>query len=537
MFIPEIAGQTARDRTPQALGLGAALGAFAVGMIALASAMEDLITDLTASLPDAYTGLLGSSGGNYVVSSSFGLIMPIAICVIGISGGTRAFAGEENRRTADLLLTQPVTRRDVVVSKAAVLVGNVALASALFAAGAAIGAALVDIAGVTPSLMLAGAVHVGFLGLMFAMFALAVANLTGSATVGTGTAAGVAVLSNLAAGLLPLSQTTAWGAKLSPWYYFNGSDPSTNGVDVGHLAVMAALAAGAFAVAVVAVDRRDVGSYRSGLDITGLGELTRPRVSTIFVKSLSERTTLLAVASSALISMAFVCGLMYGGLADTLVDFSDELPDALSGLIGTSEIGTPAGWVQAEMLSMVAPFVMVGIGIVMGVGAIAGEADRHTLAMLVAGPLRRRTIIVDKSAAIVVGLVLVGTVGAVALVIGSAVGGLGLPIDNIVGALAHVTLLGVFFGMVGLAVGAATAKTVALTAATALAFVAYLADWLLGISERTDQFARLSPWFYASDAEALVHGADLTHLGALAALSAIALAVAVRLFDQREIAA
>lgn len=538
MLVPDIALRAIRDRTPHAAVIGAVLAVGTAGMIATGRAMRGTFDDLTDDLPEAYAGIIGSTEGNYVVTSAFGLLAPIAILVVAISAGTRAFAREENRRTADLLLALPVARRDVVLSRAAVLVANVALASALLAVGGALGAALIDLDGVTPGLMVAGSVHVCFLGFAFGMIALAASNISGSATLGTGLAVGVAVVSNLAAGVLPLVDSLAWAKRLSPWYYFNGSDPIVNGVDVVHLVVLTAISCVAFAVAYAVVETRDVGSYRGGRrrSMPALGLLTRPRVSTIFTKSLSERSTLLAIVASGLVAMSVAVAAMYSALEDTLADFSERLPDSLVGLIGTTELGTPAGWMQAEMLSIVVPVSLVGVAVVIGIDAIAGEDDRHTLSLLLAGPVSRRAIVIEKAAALVVGLAAVGAMIVVALWLGSAVGGLGLEAGKMLAAAVHVTALAVFFGAFALAAGARWSKRRALQITIGIAVVAYLADWLLGISDATDAFAALSPWFYMSDAQALIDGVDLGHLGVLGALSAAAIVTAAVAFERRDIA-
>lgn len=539
MLVADVAAKAVRDRTPQATTIGLILAVGIAGMIAMGSAMKDTFDDLTADLPEAYAGIIGSAGGNYVVTASFGLIAPIAVLVIAISAGTRAFAREENRRTADLLLTQPVTRRDVVVSKAAVMVTNITLACAMLAIGGAAAAAVIDLDGVTPGLVVAGAIHVYFLGLAFGMMALAVANVTGSASIGTGVAVGVAVVSNLMSGLLPLVGGLEWAAKLSPWYYFNGSEPTTNGVDIIHLGVLLAVAVAAFAVAYVVVELRDVGSYRGGSlpKIPAIGLITRPKVSTIFTKSLSERQTLLVIGAVGLAGMAVAIGAMYSSFESTLADVGDKLPDSLGGLIGTTEIGTPAGWVQAEMMSIVVPFALLAIGVVIGVGAIAGEDDRHTLPMLIAGPVTRRQVVLEKAAALVLGLVAIGILTSLGLWLGSVVGGLDLGVGNMFAGVGHATMLGIFFGTLALAVGSKWSKSTALQITIGVALAAYLGDWLLGISDSTDQFAAISPWFYMSDAEALVNGANIGYLAVLAALSIVAIAAAVFGFERREVAA
>ena len=58
--------------------------------------------------------------------------------------------------------------------------------------------------------------------------------------------------------LLPQASWGDTAVRLSPWYYYFGSDPMTNGANVGHLAVLAALTAAASAAAVWFYDRRDI---------------------------------------------------------------------------------------------------------------------------------------------------------------------------------------------------------------------------------------------------------------------------------------
>ena len=49
-----------------------------------------------------------------------------------------------------------------------------------------------------------------------------------------------------------------WLKYLSPFYYYAGNDPLAEGVDLGHLLVLAVVSAVLTAVAVVTIDRRDL---------------------------------------------------------------------------------------------------------------------------------------------------------------------------------------------------------------------------------------------------------------------------------------
>ena len=56
----------------------------------------------------------------------------------------------------------------------------------------------------------------------------------------------------------PLVGALDWLKYLSPFYYYAGNDPLAEGVDLGHLLVLAVVSAVLTAVAVVTIDRRDL---------------------------------------------------------------------------------------------------------------------------------------------------------------------------------------------------------------------------------------------------------------------------------------
>ncbi|MBV8258582.1 MAG: ABC transporter permease, partial [Actinobacteria bacterium] len=59
-------------------------------------------------------------------------------------------------------------------------------------------------------------------------------------------------------GFAPLAHSLAWLRYLSPFYYYAGNDPLSNGVDSGHLLVLGAVSLLLTAVAAVAFERRDI---------------------------------------------------------------------------------------------------------------------------------------------------------------------------------------------------------------------------------------------------------------------------------------
>jgi ABC-2 type transport system permease protein len=542
MWRADVAERALHTRTRLAVGCGAGLAAFALFAAWAYGAMlgGDDDSDLFDDLPAAFEGLIGASGGtgNYVAAEMFGLLAPVLILVVAISGAAAALAGEEDARTAELLLTQPIERRSVVVTKSGVLVFHILVVAAFYLVGMALGQALFGF-DLTYGGIAVSAVQLVALALAFGMFTLAVADATGSkpAAIAAGTV--LAVLSNLVAGLFPLVDDLEGFAKLSPWYYFNGSNPLAGTLDVGHLAVLLAIAVVCFAFGVWVVDRRDIRSGRARLRVKlpALRSLTRPRVGNMFTKALSDRTTMIWLTGGGLALMAIAMAAMFTGMEETLAEISESLPEAMTAMIGSSDMATPEGWMTAEMLSITAPIAVIAVGVVIAVNGIAGEDADRTLALLVSAPVRRTSIVRDQTAVMVIGVAAVCVLTGVGFAIGSLVGGLDLTATGIVGAMAHLAMLGIFFAALGGAIGADSTKRTALSATSIIALFTWLANWLFSLSDSTDWITTFSPWNYYITSDPLANGADLAHLATLAIGAVTAIAVTVPLFEGREIAA
>jgi ABC-2 type transport system permease protein len=112
--------------------------------------------------------------------------------------------------------------------------------------------------GISLAHMAAFAVHLAFFGLAIGAVALAIGAGTGRRALAGGVAAGVGVLGWLINGFAPLVGALDWLKYLSPFYYYAGHDPLTQGIDVGDLAVLGAAAIVLTALAMVAFERRDL---------------------------------------------------------------------------------------------------------------------------------------------------------------------------------------------------------------------------------------------------------------------------------------
>jgi ABC-2 type transport system permease protein len=101
-------------------------------------------------------------------------------------------------------------------------------------------------------------VHLACLGLLLGALALAVAAASGRKGVAIAVAAAYGVAGFLVNGFAPVVESIDWLVYLTPFHYYESSDPITNGIDAGHLAILLAATAVLAAAAAFAVRRRDL---------------------------------------------------------------------------------------------------------------------------------------------------------------------------------------------------------------------------------------------------------------------------------------
>lgn len=250
-----------RDR----LGLVTSVSALTTGMGILVGAlwpsMRATLADLQSALPPALSTVLAradmATPTGWVGAELLTIVAPGAVIAVAVVSGTRATAGEEETGTLGLLLGCPVSRESFLLAKWAAMVVHVAAASTATCVGLVLGSLVGDL-GLARSGVLAVGLHLGLLGLVMGSAAIAVGAWTGSRRVTTTASLGLAGLAFALASFLPLSASLAEGARLSPWYYYNASDPLRNGVHPLHLAVLLVLTAVLLCSALLVLRRRDL---------------------------------------------------------------------------------------------------------------------------------------------------------------------------------------------------------------------------------------------------------------------------------------
>lgn len=213
------------------------------------------------NIPKGVADLLGGADYGTItgwyrseIASIYGPLLIAAIAITGISATT---AGEEEDRILSLLLAHPITRARLIAGKAvAISIVVLAIAAATFV-GLLAGVALAG-GGISVGHIASFSLHLAFFGFATGAVALAVAAATGQRSLATAVAAAVGLLGWLLNGFAPLVSSIGWLKYLSLFYYYEGGDPLTRGVNVGDLVVLALVALALVAFALISIGGRDL---------------------------------------------------------------------------------------------------------------------------------------------------------------------------------------------------------------------------------------------------------------------------------------
>ena len=224
----------------------------------------------------------------------------------------------------------------------------------------------------------------------------------------------------------------------------------------------------------------------------------------------------------------------------SMSDFLNQMPKAMRSLFAASgaDMSTPVGYVQVELLAFMGPLLLIIYSVTAGASAVAGEEDRHTLDLLLANPISRTRIVLEKLAAMTAGAALLGAVTAVALLAEGRLVSMSLPVGGVTAAMVHMTLLALVFGTMALAAGAATGHPALSRALPAVvAVIAYIVNGLAPVVSWLQPTQKFSPFYQYSGHDPLRHG--LSWPATLVAVSTILVlaAIAVAAFRRRDIAA
>jgi ABC-2 type transport system permease protein len=264
-----------------------------------------------------------------------------------------------------------------------------------------------------------------------------------------------------------------------------------------------------------------------------------PQVLTLTLRTLRERWRSTVGWGLGLVLIGVMQLAVYPSVASSsegMQAFVDQWPEALREAFGLDAYTTGAGFLNAEMFSMMIPLVLIAVAATAAAAATAGEEEKGTADLLLSLPVSRGRVMAAKVLAGTIAVVLVAAATWLTIALGAPLVDLEIAAGDLAAGMVMTTLLALFFGAVTLFIGAATGKRgVALGVGVGFALAAFLLNALAPLADWLEPWQAASPFKWALGSEPLLNGIDVPMASLLLALSIVLVVAADVVYHRHDI--
>ncbi len=260
---------------------------------------------------------------------------------------------------------------------------------------------------------------------------------------------------------------------------------------------------------------------------------------TIMSRTLQDRRRSLTGWCAGIITATLLLSALWPTIRN-MPDFQqliESYPQDLSDLFNIEAMATPAGYLNAEYFSLLAPILYLAWGIGLGARLPASEEERGSLDVLLSLPVARWRVLVEQAATVVVAAAVLVAAQVVGLLLSSVLFDMGLSFGNVLAVSVSMALLGGFFGLIALAVGALTGRrAVALMVSSVLAVASYLFYVAAQFVSSLEPWVALTPIEHVVGSEPILNGFPWGPSAVLLGLALAVVASAAPVFTRRDLA-
>lgn len=262
----------------------------------------------------------------------------------------------------------------------------------------------------------------------------------------------------------------------------------------------------------------------------------------IFSKTIWDRRRSIGWWTLGMVALAGLTIAFYPSIradSEAFEDLFQSFPDELLSIFGIDDVSslvTATGLVNSRLYAGIGPVILAVLGISLGTAAVAGEEDDGVLTLLLAQPVGRAQLVVEKFAAavVLVGVVIIALF--LTLVILNPVVDLGFSLSGMFAANVTLGLFALLFCALALAIGATTGdRSLTIGVSAAITAALFFIHGLAPLVDSMAWLAELTPFHWLQDPNPLANGMDLIAVLLFAALTAALVSIAVWGLNRRDI--
>jgi ABC-2 type transport system permease protein len=257
----------------------------------------------------------------------------------------------------------------------------------------------------------------------------------------------------------------------------------------------------------------------------------------VLTKTLWDQRRLLLAWAAGLALVTAVYSSVYPSIRDSGAATVANYPEALKDALNLQDVASSAGYLGSAVFGLLLPLLLVLFAVMAGARAIAGDEEAGTLDLVLAHPVSRSQLVLQRFGALAAAVGLLGVAVLLALLAVSGPAELDIGMGRLAAAVVQLMLLGITFGALAVGVGAMTGRRALVIGVSAVAAVlAYLGDTFAPQVDGLGWLRQVSPFWYYSGGEPLRNGLQAGDCAVLVVASAALVAVGAVLFNRRDVA-
>ncbi|MCM6778952.1 ABC transporter permease [Nocardia sp. CDC159] len=274
--------------------------------------------------------------------------------------------------------------------------------------------------------------------------------------------------------------------------------------------------------------------------ITAIAPLAEPALAVartaVLTKSLRDNRRGLLGWTMGITLAAVAYSSFYPQMAKNGAAQAESIPESLRDAFNMNDITSAPGYLGSTVFGLIVPLLAMFFGAAFGARSSAADEESGTLDLLLAHPLTRTALIVQRFAALVLAATGIGAaVWLAMLAIRSGAELTTISPGQFAAQCVNLALLAIVFGAIATAVGAITGRRGAVLAITAAVGVAAYGAHTFAAQLGIDWAAYLSPFHYYLDGEPLRNGFQPIGIAVLALTSAVLVAAGTYRFNHRDL--
>lgn len=226
--------------------------------------------------------------------------------------------------------------------------------------------------------------------------------------------------------------------------------------------------------------------------------------------------------------------LIYPSYQKQLKDF--QMPDAFKALVGeATSITSPQGFITAEYFSWI-PLLVIVLAIIAGTATIAGEESAGTLEVLLAQPVSRRRLLLQKAGALSLLIAVVTMLPYPFMVAVMAITDFELSRVSLLAAMVNIIPVSLLFLYLALWCSAAMpTRASAAIASGGVVVITFFLNTIGAVVDVLDQPRKISPFYWSDASHVLVSGFDWLRVIVMLLIAGVLLGLAAMSFQRREV--